>query len=340
MDFRYISSFHNSFLNYTPNPCQGQVMQVDKTYRLKNKSEELENEQDLITVYSGNTSRTKVTDEEAIHLRSLAKIRDALLKFDLSRNEVKVYLYLARFGAMKAQRIAEALNVHRTEAYKILRRLEKQGLVSCQFERPMKFVSVPFDNAIGNLIEERRQHVHQMVQWKKELMKTWRSLPKTEAKKIRKETFQVLEGRKQVSVKATQILEKCQHEVRMTLSDENLLWLYNSTFFDDLEKLIDEKGISIKILTNLSPTSTYVLEEVNVGEGDFAYMDLEDSPCFIVVDDKEMLLLMEKDNKENNKVFAIWTNYMTLLKSYRLLFNLVWKEPQNIALMAGAPPIH
>ena len=49
-------------------------MQVDKTYRLKNISEELENEQDLITVYSGNTSRTKVTDEEATHLRSLAKL--------------------------------------------------------------------------------------------------------------------------------------------------------------------------------------------------------------------------------------------------------------------------
>jgi len=178
-----------------------------------------------------------------------------------------------------------------------------------------------------------------MVQWKKELMKTWHSLPKTTAKKIRKETFQVLEGRKQVSVKATQLLEKCQHEVRMTLSDENLLWLYNSTFFDDLETLIDKKGISVKILTNFSPTSTYVLEEVNVGEGDFAYIELEDSPCFIVVDDEEMLLLMEQENTDNNKVFAIWTNYRTLLKSYRLLFSLVWKEPQNIALMAGAPPI-
>ena len=311
-------------------------MHVEKTYRLKQKNGDAESDKDLITVFNGSTGRSKVTDEEAEHLNSLRVIRDALLRFDLSKNEVRVYLYLARFGAQKAQRIAEALNVHRTEAYKILRRLEKQGLVSCIFERPMKFVAVPFENALGNLIEERRQRVHQMVQWKKELMTTWRSLPKGQAKKIRKETFQVLEGRKQVSVKATQLLEGCSNDIKMILSDETLLWLYNSTFFDDLEKLSADRGVNVKILTNYSPTSTYVLEEVSIDDGDFSYVDLDDAPCFIIVDDDEMLLLMDKP-EEDNKAFAIWTNYLTLLKSYRLLFGLVWKEPQNIALMAGAP---
>ena len=313
-------------------------MNVEKTYRLKQKNGDAESDKDLITVFNGSTGRSKVTDEEAEHLNSLRVIRDALLRFDLSKNEVRVYLYLARFGAQKAQRIAEALNVHRTEAYKILRRLEKQGLVSCIFERPMKFVAVPFDNALGNLIEERRQRVHQMVQWKKELMTTWRSLPKGHAKKIRKETFQVLEGRKQVSVKATQLLDGCSSDIKMILSDETLLWLYNSTFFDDLEELAKKRSINVKILTNYSPTSTYVLEEVSIDDGDFSYVDLDDAPCFIIVDDDEMLLLMDKP-EEDNKAFAIWTNYMTLLKSYRLLFGLVWKEPQNIALMAGAPQV-
>ena len=313
-------------------------MHVEKTYRLKQKEDDAESDKELITVFNGSTGRSKVTEEEAEHLNSLRVIRDALIRFDLSKNEVRVYLYLARFGAQKAQRIAEALNVHRTEAYKILRRLEKQGLVSCIFERPMKFVAVSFDKALGNLIEERRQRVHQMVQWKKELMKTWRSLPKAQAKKVRKETFQVLEGRKQVSVKATQLLEECTSEVKMILSDETLLWLYNSTFFDDLEELAEERDINVKILTNYSPTSTYVLEEVNIDDADFSYVDLDDAPCFIIVDDEEMLLLMDKPEKDN-KAFAIWTNYMTLLKSYRLLFGLVWKEPQNIALMAGAPQI-
>ncbi|UCD45043.1 MAG: hypothetical protein JSV27_00595 [Candidatus Bathyarchaeota archaeon] len=314
----------------------GHISQLGETE--SDADDTTESDLELLITHSRAQNRTRVTEEEAEHLRALKRIRSALTKFDLSKNEVRVYLYLARFGAQKAQRIAEALNVHRTEAYKILRRLEKQGLVSCVFERPMKFVSVPFENALGNLIEERRQRVHQMEQWKKELMKTWESLPRTEAKKTRKETFQVLEGRRQVSVKATQLLEGCGSELLMQLSDENLLWLYNSPFFDDLDVIAKKRGVDVRIITNFSPTSTYVLEEINLGEGDFAYKSVEANPCYIISDNGQMLLLMERDDGGDGKPFAIWTNYRTLVNSFRMLFALVWKDPSEAIAMSEVPP--
>jgi len=279
---------------------------------------------ELLTVRSRiNTKR--VTEEEAAHLKSLKRIKDALSRFDLSKNEVRVYLYLARFGAQKAQRIAEALSVHRTEAYKILRRLEKQGLVSCVFERPMKFVSVPFEKALGSLIEERRQRVHQMEQWKKELLKIWHSLPTPEDKATRKETFQVLEGRRPLGVKATEILNGCTDEIHMILRDETLLWLFNSSFFDDLEKLAKKRGVKVSLITNFSPTSTYVLEEVELGKGDVNDKEIDDSPCFILSDSGQMLLLLYRDG-DDRKPYAMWTNYLTLVQSFRLLFDLLWTE--------------
>jgi sugar-specific transcriptional regulator TrmB len=317
-------------------------MQLGRINRLEEGgkgSDGLEADLELLTVHSRNPGRSRVTKEEAEHLKALKRIKEALGKFDLSKNEVRVYLFLARFGAQKAQRIAEALSIHRTEAYKILRRLEKQGLVSCVFERPMKFVSVPFERALGNLIEERRQRIHQMEQWKKELMETWQSLPKPEDRKTKKETFQVLEGRRQVSVKATQLLEGCNSELLMVLSDENLLWLYNSPFFDDLEKIAGKRGIDVRVMTSFSPTSTYVLEEINLGEGDFAYTALDDAPCFIISDSEQMLLIMERDQGGEGKPFAMWTNYGTLLKSFQLLFTKIWREPIDATLMAGAPPV-
>jgi len=318
-------------------------MQLERSKRPEDEAsvsnENLESDIELLSSHLRNPGRTRVTEEEAEHLKALRQIRNALAKFDLSKNEVRVYLYLARFGAQKAQRIAEALSVHRTEAYKILRRLEKQGLVSCVFERPMKFVSVPFESALENLIEERRQRIHQMEQWKKKLMLTWQSLPQAEAKKIKKETFQVLEGRRQLSVKATQLLDECNTELLMVLSDENLLWLYNSPFFEDLEKIAEKRGITVRIMTNFSPTSTYVFDEVSLGEGDFIYKDISDSPCFIMSDSEQMLLLMESGQEGDEKNFAIWTNYRTMLKAFSLLFDLIWKDPTEIALMAGAPPV-
>ena len=92
---------------------------------MEEDAESLESDNELLTTHTRNTGRTRVSEEDAEHLKALRRIKNALSKFDLSKNEVRVYLYLARFGAQKAQRIAEALSVHRTEAYKILRRLEK-----------------------------------------------------------------------------------------------------------------------------------------------------------------------------------------------------------------------
>lgn len=292
---------------------------------------------ELLTIHNRPSSR-RISDEESEHLKSLRRIKKALGKFDLSKNEVRVYLFLARFGAQKAQRIAEALSVHRTEAYKILRRLEKQGLVSCVFERPMKFVSVPFDRALGNLIEERRQRIHQMEMWKKDLMETWKSLPKPENRTTKKETFQVLEGRRQVGVKATELLEDSTSQMLMILSDENLLWLYNSPFFDDLETVVSKKGVNVQLITDFSPTSTYVLEEVSLGKGDFKYSSLDDAPCFIISDDGQMLLLMTRGDKKEGKPYAMWTNYWTLVNSFKLLFNLLWTGSRDETIKVASIP--
>jgi sugar-specific transcriptional regulator TrmB len=300
-------------------------MQLERLSRLDSATEgDRESDLELLTVRSRINAKN-VSEAEAGHLKSLKHIKDALSRFDLSKNEVRVYLYLARFGAKKAQRIAEALSVHRTEAYKILRRLEKQGLVSCVFERPMKFVSVPFEKALESLIEERRQRVHQMEQWKKELLNVWRSLPTPEDKATRRETFQVLEGRRQLGVKATEILNGCTGEIHMILRDETLLWLFNSPFFDDLEEMAKKRGVKVSLITNFSPTSTYVLEEVDLGKGDFDYKEIEDSPCFIISDSGQILLLMDRDG-EDGKPYALWTNYLTLVQSFRLLFDLLWTE--------------
>lgn len=294
---------------------------------------------DLLLVYSRASGRNKVTEEEAEHIRAMKQIKKSLSKFDLSKNEVRVYLFLARFGAHKAQRIAEALGVHRTEAYKILRRLERQGLVTCVFERPMKFIAVPFESALENLIEEKRHLIHQLEQRKKELMDIWLSLPKAEKVKNPNETFQVLEGRRQISVKANELVHGCSRELLMAVPDKSLLWLYNSPFFDDLEKVSRKRQVDVRILTNFSPTSTYVLEKINLGEGDFAYLGADETPGFIMSDSGQMLLLMKGGREGGGKPFAMWTNYRSIVRAFRLLFTLLWKEPATpILQLAVAEP--
>ena len=131
------------------------VGQLDIERKSRKKSELMNDELDILAVYTRSENRNSFTPDELDHIGSLVEVEQALGKFSLNKSEIRVYLYLARFGAQKAQSVAEALGVHRTEGYKVLRRLEAQGIVSRIMERPMKFIAVPFESVLTNLIEER-----------------------------------------------------------------------------------------------------------------------------------------------------------------------------------------
>ena len=300
---------------------QAEQIQVDKND--KKKSELLDDELELLPVYTRDTSRTRIPSDAVDHLSALKHIDKALNKFKFSKNEVRVYLYLARFGAHKAQSIAESLDVHRTEAYKILRRLESQGLISRVMERPMKFVAVPFETVLNQLIEERRQRVHQLEKRKKELLKIWASLPKPENVQETKETFQVLEGKRHISVRLNELLESCKVSMDLIVSDVNLIWLYNTPFLDDLVEIGDEKGVRVRLMTNYSQTSSYVFDRLDMGQTDFAYMKKHEMPGYFIRDGEEVVLLMSNDQ---SNIYGMWTNYSSIVDSYKLLFDLLWRN--------------
>ena len=244
----------------------------------------------------------------------------------LSKNEVKVYLYLARYGAQKAQKIAESLGVHRTEAYKILRTLENKGIIYRILERPLKFMAVPFEKVIDTEIAERKQRTYQLEKKKDELIALWRSLPKADEAESEKEMLQVLEGKRQISARVTELLKISSKKLSIVVSDRNLIWLYNSPFFEDLNDISKKRDIDVKILTQYSPTSTFVLEQVDINNCDFAFLHLKEQPSFIISDNGYMILLMES---EEGKFYAMENNYSSIIRSYENLFQLLWKSQEK-----------
>ena len=85
--------------------------------------------QNLVKVYDKQTEAWKLLKKDQLFNRQLSTIEETLSRFGLNKNEVRVYLHLARAGEMKAGEIAESISLHRTETYRILRDLEKKGIV-------------------------------------------------------------------------------------------------------------------------------------------------------------------------------------------------------------------
>jgi len=281
----------------------------------------VEKPENIMKLYDENTGlwRFVKTDKSA---KSLEIIEKTLCRLGLSKNEIKVYIYIARTGEHKASEISEALSLHRTETYRILRDLEKKGLISSVFEKPLKFIATPFEKALGVLIETKKLKINLLEKRKESLVNLWLSLPKQEIENGRKEVFQILEGEEQISLKADEILNNARKEVSIFTSEHDIPNFYHSGLLDKLDK-ISRENINVQLLTNYSPKSCFFIEKIKLKKAKYSISDVEEVPTFILTDDEQLLLLIRKDDGKK-KVAALWTNYDAFVKALKTLFLALW----------------
>ena len=284
----------------------------------------------LVSLYDEDARVWKILSKDKEPLKSLKIIEDALLKFGLSRNEIRVYVYLARSGIRKAREISDALSLHRTETYKILRDLEKRGLISSVLEKPLKFMATPFEEAIDTLIKAKKLRIQRLERKKKNLIEVWFSIPQQKVEPQNKEVFQVLEGEEQILLKANEILENTKEDIYVLAPDLDLLRLYHSGFTDKLEKF-SKKNVKVKLLTNHSPKSRFIADKMKLTDVKYLFSDAEDLPSFIISDKEQLLFSIKNGNdrdlgmrRKKGRISFLWTNYEAFVKALKTLFLELW----------------
>jgi sugar-specific transcriptional regulator TrmB len=286
---------------------------------------------DVVRLHDDKTGAWKFVRKDKGPFKSLEIIDNTLRRLGLSKNQIRVYLYLARSGVRKASEVSEAISLHRTETYRILRDLTKIGLVSSVFEKPLKFVPTPFDKSIDILIKAKRLNLELIERRKKDLVDVWFSLPKPEVAAEMKEVFQVLEGDEQINLKAVEILEETVKAIYVFASDSDFARFYHSGFLDKLEK-VARKGVDVRLLTNNSPKSYFFAGKLKLEGVKCAPLNGDDLPSFLISDQEQVLfsIKMQKGKRDDNteegseKISALWTNYEAFIKALKTLFLELW----------------
>jgi len=239
---------------------------------------------------------------------------NSLMRFGLSKNEARVFIYLAKYGEQKAHKISRALSLHRTETYKILKRLEEKSLAYRLLDKPIKFAVIPIDKALENLVQEEKQRIQQLEEEKKKILENWNSiLVPIKNSEALGEFIQVLKGKNQIYIKASEVVENAEEEILIVASNENLLQLFYSGVLDDLAE--KAKKIKIEVITDSSLRSTYIIKKLNLKKESLC-IDFDDLPSFIL---SEKSLLLFFDNGKNGKR-ALWTNQKDMIDALRVSF--------------------
>ena len=285
----------------------------------------LENDE-LMKIYDKQTDAWKVAKKDLNYNKQLLTIEDTLARFGLLKNEIRVYMFLARAGEKKAGEIAEAISLHRTETYRILRDLEKKGIVFSIFEKPLKFTAVPLDKAIDLLVDAQKIKIKLLEQEKTSLVELWQSMPQPKVENAKKELFQMLEGEQQVLMKANELLEKTEEKFHIFASADYLSELFYNDFSDNLKGQADK--VQVTLVTDDSLKSAYFIGQMKWLSESHKIADEQNLPCFMLSDNKEVLIAFhEKDNdseddvKKKPRTAAIWTNYSALVNTLQMLFS-------------------
>ncbi len=280
--------------------------------------------QELMKIYDKQNEVYRLNNQT--YNKQLVIIEETLSRFGLLKNEIKVYLHLARSGEKKAGEIAETISLHRTETYRILRDLEKKGIVFSIFEKPLKFTAVPLDKAIDLLIDAQKIQIRRLEQEKISLVELWQSMPQPKVAETKKELFQMLEGEQQVLMKANELLDGCEKQFQVFASADYISLLYYSGFSD---KLKNQAGkVNVTLVTDDSPKSAYFTKQIDWLREKHKIADDENLPCFMISDKKEVLIAFQDKEQVNDnglkkkfKTTAIWTNYNAFVKVLTTLFS-------------------
>jgi sugar-specific transcriptional regulator TrmB len=285
----------------------------------------IEKANDLIKIYDEKNEAWKFVKRDKSFNKQLSTIEENLSRFGLLKNEIKVYLYLARTGEKKASEIAEAISLHRTETYRILRDLEKKGILFSVFEKPLKFTAVPLEKAIDLLVDAQKMRIKLLEKEKESLVELWLSIPQLRVENSKKELFQMLQGEQQVALKADELLKKTKKEIQIFAPAYYLAQLYYTDFTDKLKNKLEK--LDITLLIENSPKSVFFMEQIQWPKRKYHMVKTQDLPCFMISDRKELLIAFHEthakqaSDKKKERTAAIWTNYNAFVLTLQMLFS-------------------
>ena len=99
-----------------------------------------------------------------------------LATLGLKETDSDIYLLLAKEGPQLGRNIGKALNLHKQQLYRSLKRLQDKGMVSSTLERPARFSAVTLEKVLEFLIETSKEQALALQESKEELLSAWRSM--------------------------------------------------------------------------------------------------------------------------------------------------------------------
>ena len=268
-------------------------------------------------------------EESSLHDYKLSadELKQELLKFDLTANQSKVYIFLGKYGSKTAPEVCRALKIARTETYQLLASIQKKGIISATFGHPIKFTALPPTKAIKTLVNAEKERVKSLEKQQKTIIKLWDSIPNFVREKTEEEEnrFQMLQGPNPINAKLKEMISEAKEEITVIGSEKDYLRFYHSDFLDDLTG----QKCKSKIITSCTEKTQYIFEHMDKKQIKCMPGNIQDKLCFVMKDGNEMIFFTRKDDRSLQSATAMWTDSSSMIYSMKVLFDFIWSNSKS-----------
>ena len=255
-----------------------------------------------------------------------------LCQFGLTPLQAKVYLALLRLGHGGAGEIAREARANRAETYRVLKKLQKLGLVEVYLARPKQFNPVYPVKALSNLLAHMKERITKLMGMKEEIGHWLISIMgKTSiVPEVGEVRFQIIDDRNQVYNKVREMFKRAEDEISVILGKVELPRIIRRGL-DDTLRTCARKGIKIKIITQIDAHNLRGVKALL----NFCEIRHYDDISFhtVIVDNKEIILGAANMGYPSDKMKEanLWTNSPSLINALQDFFDRLWHDSMTVS---------
>jgi len=261
-------------------------------------------------------------------------IKKALKNFGLTEKEVEIYIFLAKHGVQTAGEISKKCKMLRPHVYRILKSLQKKGVVELTLESPIRFFSVTFEKVLDKNIRNKREEFVSLEKAKKVLLDDWKKLSTKEiTPSVGK--FTVIEENKQIYSKISQMIDETKNQL-MVISTVGGLWRFEQYgLFDRIYSHQAKSKTRFHFLTELSEKNSKAMlmlkPKLKKGfelRGKNSASSFDTLPRMVIRDKDEALFFITPKSDMFSKgetEACICTNNVSLIQALEGIFREMWQ---------------
>ena len=182
---------------------------------------------------------------------SIKTIKVALSEFGLTDKEIEIYIYLAKHGLLTGGEISKQTKTHRALVYRILKNLQKKGVVKATLESPTRFSSISFEKILDESIRIKQKEARSLEKAKESLLSDWE---KISSNRIQPDvgTFFVIKGNRKIYAKISQMIKETKTRFSAVLSVPELVRNEQFGVFESIYNHPKKSKINFQFITELS----------------------------------------------------------------------------------------